>query len=271
MSQENYVKTVLKKFNMEECKPVSTPMNASEKLLKVELSREEYQEMKNVPYSQAVGSLMYLAVSTRPDIAYAVSCLSQFNNCPAKCHWSAVKHVMRYLKKTQHFSLKFFKTGQDLHGYVDSDWGGNVIDRRSYTGYVFLLGGAPISWEARKQKSVALSSTEAEYMAMCEASKEAVYLKRFFKDINFEKSCQNTVVLYCDNQGAQKLVKNPVYHSRTKHIDIRHHYVREIYEKKEIDIKYIPTNDMVADIFTKPLFKMKHELHITKLGIDNSC
>ncbi|XP_035210361.1 secreted RxLR effector protein 161-like [Stegodyphus dumicola] len=181
---------------------------------------------------------MYLSMATRPDITYAVNLLSQFNINPGKEHWHAAKRILRYLKGTQDRGLIYTKTGKPLIAFVDAYWASNVDDRKSYTGFVYILTGSAISWESQKQRSVALSSTEAEYMALSEAAKETVYLRDFLKELGY--NIEHPTTIYCDNQGAQKITKNSVFHSRTKHIDIHHHFVREVYELGELDVQYIP-------------------------------
>lgn len=210
---------------------------------------------------------MYLAVATRPDLAYTVSVLSQFNHNHGKTHWCAAKRVLRYLQGSAEHALLFEKTEQPLIGYVDADWGADIDDRASHTGYVFKLAGAAITWESRKQRTVALSSTEAEYIALSEAAKEAVYLRTFLKEIGCQDQVTGMTTIYCDNQSAQKLMKNPVYHSRSKHIDIRYHYVREIFQNGDIDVRYISTQEMIADVLTKGLFKPSHEKCVKGLGV----
>lgn len=168
LCQEDYIDQLLFRFNMSQCKTAKTPMET--KLL---IPKDENYVLNELfPYQQIIGCLMYLAVLTRPDIAFAVGFLSQFNNCFSKEHCSYVKRILRYLKLTKHYGLKFTADGKSvIEGFVDADWGGNNIDRRSYTGFCFTLSGCVISWEVRKQKTVALSSSEAEYMALAEACK----------------------------------------------------------------------------------------------------
>ena len=138
------------------------------------LSFKEQNNVNNLPYQQLIGGLMYLAVLTRPDIAYSVSFLSQYNNCYNESHWKCVKRILKYLKGTKNYCLKYIKSGDVLTGYVDADWANDKCDRKSYTGFVFVLSGTAISWESRKQRTVALSSTETEYMALSDAAKEAI-------------------------------------------------------------------------------------------------
>lgn len=262
LCQKTFIKKILEKFGMENCKPIRTPLDANEKLISPRSLNKE--EMEKYPYQSLIGSLMYLSVSTRPDIAYTVSMLSQFNQNYSMEHWKAAKRVLRYLKGTADSSLVFQRTGENLVGFADADWGSCIQDRRSYTGYIFKLAGGAVSWEARKQRTVALSSTEAEYMALTEAAKEAIYLGRFLQEIGIH---EEKITIYSDNQGAKRLVENPVFHSRTKHIDIRHHFVRDVYKQKLIDIKYIPTADMVADILTKSLHGPKHDYFMECMGV----
>ena len=268
MCQKKYIDDVLSKFGMQVAKPMVTPLDGNVKLTKeMEPStEEESQEMKGVPYQSLIGSLMYLAVSTRPDIAYAVSALSQYNRNPGKTHWSAAKRVLRYLKGIRNHGLMFHKTGEDLVGFVDADWGSNADDRRSYTGFIFRIAGAAVTWEARKQRTVALSSAEAEYIALSDAAKETVYLRSFLSELGCLNPNSKSTVVYCDNQGAQKLMRNPVHHARTKHVDIRHHYVREVFERGELNVEYISTNEMIADILTKGLFGPNHRKCLKGLG-----
>lgn len=169
--------------------------------------------------------LTYLATCTRPDIAFAVSHLSQFNNCFDETHWKAAKRVLRYLKGTSNVGLSFGRTKEHLSCYTDADLPNNLDDRHSYTGYIFILNGCPVSWESKKQRTTALSSTKAEYMAISDAVKEAVYLRRFIDGLGFELPTK--LKIFNDNNGARKLAENPVFHARTKHIDVRHHYVRK--------------------------------------------
>ncbi|CAK9800955.1 Retrovirus-related Pol polyprotein from transposon TNT 1-94 [Anthophora plagiata] len=270
LSQQKYTEDVLTRFNMKDADPVSTPLETKQKLCKETepKTKDEIAELQKLPYRSLVGALMYLAVATRPDIAHAVSVLSRFNENYGKPHWNAAKRVLRYLKGTVEYGLVFERDKQDLTGFVDSDWANDMDDRVSYTGYIFKLAGAAISWESRKQKTIALSSTEAEYMALTEAAKEATYWKNFFAELGLRKGSEGPITVYCDNQGAQKLMRNPVFHARTKHIDIKHHYVREAHQNGIIDVEYLPTNEMPADILTKSLSGPSHKKLTWLLGIE---
>ncbi|KAH0820277.1 hypothetical protein GEV33_002514 [Tenebrio molitor] len=217
------------------------------KLLKSEEAPDE-----NLPYRELVGALTYLSTATRPDISFAVNYLGQFNNCYGKPHWTAAKRVLRYLKGTTKLGLTFFKKSQFLEG---------PNDRKSFTGYVFMLGGGPVSWDARKQKTVALSSTEAEYMGLAEATKEATYLRSFLIELGLDHL--SSVVVYEDNLGALKLAANPTFHNRNKHIDIKYHFIRDAVKEKILSLSHVSSAEMVADVLTKGLPGSRHQLFVT--------
>lgn len=262
LDQEKFIDSILKRFNMISCKTSDTPMEVNLKLEKAvnDNCGETY------PYQQLIGSLMYLSVLTRPDISYSVSFWSQYNTCFSETHWRHLKRLLRYLQKTKHFGLIFKKNDTDLHGFVDADWASCSIDRRSYTGYCFKLSGSVISYESRKQRTVALSSTEAEYMALSEACKEAIYLKKLMSELGvYDKN--KPLSLFSDSQSSLKLAANPLFHKRTKHIDVRHHYTRECVANKEIQINYLQTSSMPADLLTKGLCANKHYKFLDMIGI----
>ncbi|UYV66787.1 hypothetical protein LAZ67_4002857 [Cordylochernes scorpioides] len=208
-----------------------------------------------------------IEVSTRPEIAYAVSALGQFSNDPRRQHWNAAKRVLRYLKGTSCLRITYRKSNEALHGYVDADWGGNLVDGKSHTGIVYFLARGPIAWESKKQQTVTLSSTESEYIALCEAGKEAVYLRALLDEMGFGELLNGPTVLKTDNQGAQQLARNPVNHARTKHIDIKWHYIRSICSDGLVEVIHTPTQENVADILTKGL--PRKVTSNTFLGIEN--
>lgn len=256
LDQSNYIKRILDKFKMSDCKPAYTPMEVG-----LNLEKGENKDCQN-DYRSLIGYLMYLAVCTRPDIAHSVSYLSQFNNCYTECHWKAAKRVLRYLKGTLDYRLTYKKGNMNIIGFTDADWGADHLDRRSYTGYVFYLGNSVVSWESRKQRTVALSSTEAEYMAISDSCKEAIFLQTFVCECTGMK-CK--IDLYNDNQSAQKICISTLSHSRTKHIDIRHHFVKDLINKKIVNLCYLCTEEMLADIFTKSLTKEKYVKFVNRL------
>lgn len=190
----------------------------------------------------------------------AVGVLARYCSDPTEQHWSGVKRVLRYLKGTISSGLVFHKDSRaiDLIGYSDADWAGDHNDRRSTTGYIFKLAECPISWSSKKQQTVALSTTEAEYMALSAAAQEATWLQQLLLDLRIETA--KCVTILEDNQGCIALAKNPVFHSRSKHLDIRHHFVREKLVGGTLKLVYCPSEEMVADILTKPLSNAKFQL-----------
>lgn len=221
--------------------------------------------MSDVPYQQLVGSLLYIAQGTRPDIAWAVNNVSKFNKNPGQAHWIAAKRILRYLKGTANAKLRFTREGSSTFvGFCDSDYAGDSEDRRSCSGYSFLMQGGSISWCSKKQQTVALSTTEAEYMALSTTVQEALWLRQFFNEFGAEN---HGTIINCDNRSALDLASSNGYHARTKHIDVRHHFLRQHVESQEIVLNHVGTNDMVADVLTKPLFAEKHLACSKGLGI----
>lgn len=266
ISHKQFICELLKEHGMAETRACSTPLDPGQRFKRcADCSNCSLVDSKG--YQSLIGSLMYLGISTRPDITHSVNKLAQFNTNPHIEHLAAAKHILRYLFSTVNTKLVFKKTGEKLVAFADADWAGSCDERKSYTGFTFILAGASISWESRKQQTVALSSTEAEYMALSTASKEAVYLRNFLTELGFEKFIEGPTVLNGDNISSQQLVKNPMHHAKTKHIDIRVHYVREIYNKNLITLQYVPTDDNISDIFTKNLNKQKHVGLSQQLGL----
>ena len=210
---------------------------------------------------------MYAMLATRPDLAYAVGALSKHAACPGQAHFAALKRVYRYLRRMTDTRLVYRRTTDiSLLGYVDADWAGDVNDRRSVSGYTFVMAGAAISWSLKKQTSVALSSTEAEYMAAAAAAKEATWLQILFSEIK-PSLTRMPVKLLIDNQSAMSLAKNTTFHKRMKHIAIHHHYIREKVDEGEIVLEYLPTAEQVTDILTKPLSRAKHVRFAEGMGL----
>ncbi|GJZ73524.1 retrovirus-related pol polyprotein from transposon TNT 1-94 [Tanacetum coccineum] len=252
LSQKSYVKKILQRFNMQDCKPISTPFPTNIKLSsKMSPSSEkERMEMSRVPYASAVGSLMFAMICTRPDIAHAVGVVSRYMAEPGKKHWEAVKRILRYIKGTSDVALCYGESGLTVKGYVDSDYAGDLDGSKSTTGYVFTLSGGIVSWVSKLQSVVAMSTTEAEYVAAAQASKEAVWLKMLLEELGHE---QEKITLFCDNQSALYLARNPAFHSKTKHIRVQYHFVREKVEEGTVDMQKIHTDDNVADYMTKAI------------------
>lgn len=260
LNQTSYVKKILEKFSMIDAKAVTVPLAAHFLLSKDQSPKTETEmkSMKSVPYSNAIGSVMYLMVSTRPDIAYAVSCLSRYMSNPGMTHWEALKWLLRYLKGSVDIGINFSKCvdGVKLVGYVDSNYANDRDKRKSTTSYVFTLCGSCISWKSQLQHIVALSTTESEYVAATEALKEAIWLKGLIHEIGFLK---DNVVVFSDSQSSIQLCKNPVFHDRTKHIDVKFHFIRDIVEKGIVNLEKIPSEFNPADMGTKclPLEKFR--------------
>jgi len=265
LSQRAYLAKILDNLKMQDCKPVATPMDLS----KLTPAEKEYasSEADRQWYAGAIGSLMYLMLGTRPDIAFAVSCLSRFMSNPTSAHITAVKRVCRYLKGTQDLELVFRGDLCPLSGYTDADWAGDTATRRSTSGYIFNLGSGAISWSSKRQPVVALSSCESEYMGETQATKEAIWLRRLLAGLLGHEEPMATVI-FGDNQGAIALAKNPQFHARTKHIDIQHHFVREKQAEGEVDVQYTPTERQIADGLTKALPKDVFEAFRKALGLE---
>ena len=253
ISQEKYTEDMLKRFHMASCKPIATPMALNEKLQQ----EDGAEKVDGKIYRSLVGSLIYLT-HTRPDICHSVSLISRFMSEPSKLHFAAAKRILRYLQGTKQLGLRYKKEeGSKLIGYTDSDWAGSLDDRKSTSGYIFCLGTKPISWSSKKQKTVALSSAEAEYIAATDAACEAVWLKRLIEDL--QQGDNDPTIIHCDNMSAIAMTKNPVFHARSKHIELRHHFIRDLVNNGEITMEFINTDDQPADIMTKAVTKDKLE------------
>jgi hypothetical protein len=252
LSQHAYVDTILERFRLVDAKPASIPMHVGA-LLSSDQSpstHEETSEMAEIPYQRGIGSLMYAATSTRPDIAFAVSILSQFMRNPGRTHWEAVKDVIRYLKGTASVKLTLGAKAEGLEAYVDSDWASQP-HRHSMSGYTVLLHGAPVAWSSRKQSLIALSTAEAEYIALTAVAREVLYLRSLLTELY--EPVKLPIPVYCDNQGAIALASNHKFHARTKHVDLRYHFIRKQVSDGIFDLQYCPTEENIADAFTKAL------------------
>lgn len=225
--------------------------------------------VEDIPYRQAVGALLYATQCTRPDIAFSVSKMSQFMNCYSVAHWQGVEQIIRYIKSTKNLRIKYTRHNETnkrniLLGYSDADWASDVDTRKSQSGYVFYLNGGPISWASNKQSTVALSSVESEYIALSSATQELVYLRQLLEDIGYPQS--SPTVIYEDNQGAIQLADNHgTYSKRTKHIDVRHHYLRDIIKNGWLLVRHIPTESQNADVLTKALVASKFRVGCAQL------
>ncbi|SGY28204.1 BQ5605_C083g12992 [Microbotryum silenes-dioicae] len=262
LSQEQYLKDVLARFGMSDAHPVATPMQPDLRL-EVELQPTPFPDRTR--YLQAIGSLMYASTGTRPDLAYTVGYLARFSRAPSTAAWGAIKHAFRYVAGTLSHGLRFAHgASPPLVGYSDCNWGACLSSSKSTMGYNFIYAGAAVSWSSRLQSRVADSTCDAEYLGLSHAGKEAIFLRQLFGELGLSSS--EPVLIYGDNQGANALTKNPVFHARTRHIRLREHFVRDMVSLGDIVIQYITTSEMTADIFTKALSRDLFARHRGRLG-----
>nr|GAT51524.1 predicted protein [Mycena chlorophos] len=229
---------------------------------------EDIASMKNIPYLHILGAVAYLAVATRPDIAYAVGVLARFSKNPGWKHWQALKRVLRYLKGTIDKRLTFGSiqsTGELFTTYSDADHGGNPDNGRSTSGYVVMMGGGAISWSSRLQSFVTLSTTEAEYVAAVSAGQEILWLRNMFSKLGYQQKDSSRLLI--DNQSTISVAKNTDHHGRVKHLDLRFYWLRDIIAEKTISVAHCGTLEMVADIMTKGLGREKMIKALSMLGL----
>jgi len=270
LSQAAYVERVLERFGMSESRPAPTPMvqdftNISSRLAS---SEEERLEMAKVPYRQAVGSLLYLARHTRPDICFAVSALCRVAHDPGRHHWVAAKRIMRYLRATPHHGVPLGdvdETKGALVAYSDADWAGDATDRKSTSGYLIMLHGAVVAWRSSKQTIVALSSTEAEYVALSDCCRVVARVRNL---LNALGEPITRALVYEDNTSTMRWTEKGGM--RTKHIDVKRHYIRGAVERNEVQVQYCPTDDMLADPMTKPLGRDKVSKFVRDIGMEDA-
>jgi hypothetical protein len=274
--QHRFIKSVLQRFGMQDCNGTWTPMDARPPAEFTPLDSES-QHL----YQSLIGSIMYIMLGTRPDLAFTVSALSKFSASAGQIHLTLAKRVLRYLHKTIDMGITYSRTGSDIQqlqptsnaslvGYTDSDWAGDTSDRKSTGGFVFLLAGGAISWRSKKQTIVALSTTEAEYIAASEASREALWLQGLIGNLTRLTTTSFQVVpttIYTDSTGCLAQVQNARHHDRTKHVDIKYHHVRDLVERHLIQFQQCSTHEMVADVLTKPLGRTLHWQHLPRMGL----
>lgn len=256
--QRKYALDVLKRFGMEDCKAIYSPLVPDSKLH----SDEGGVEVNETYFKRLVGSLMYLT-STRPDFMFIVSYISRYMAKPTELHLQAAKKALTYIKGTMNYGI-CYKRGEDekLVAFTDGDYAGDVEDRKSTSGYVFLLNSGAVSWSSKKQPLVTLSTTEAEFVATGACACQAVWVRRILEKLGYEHEGSTTIM--CDSSSAIKLPKNPVMHGRSKHIDVRFHFPRDLVRDGIINLDYCGTKVQVADIMTKPL-KLEDFLKFRKM------
>jgi Reverse transcriptase (RNA-dependent DNA polymerase) len=270
LSQRQYVLDILERFGLADCNSVTTPLDPSVRLSSAQspTTPEDIEAMRSVPYLQAVGALMYLAVATRPDIAYSVGVLARFSKNPGPLHWKAVKHLFRYLKGSLDYKLTYsglHPSSELFTTYTDADHAGNPDNGRSTSGYVVKMGNGAVSWSSRLQTIVALSTTEAEFVAATSAGQEILWLRNLFTEFGYNMDTPST--LYIDNQSALSVAKNPEHHGRMKHLDLRFYWLRDEVEQGRIKVAHLPTDLMPADILTKALGRVKVGEMVDMLGL----
>ncbi|KAI5344133.1 hypothetical protein L3X38_012010 [Prunus dulcis] len=262
--QKKYATTLLSRFGLNECKPVSIPLVTSEKLSKDDGSGLASEEQ----YRRIVGSLLYLT-ATRPNIMFATSLLARFMHCPTSKHLGTAKHVLRYVKGILDYGLEYVKGKVAvLIGYCDSDWSGSVDDSKSTSGYAFSFGSGVFAWASVKQNCVALATAEAEYISASEATTQAIWLRFVLED--FGELQTEATPLHCDNISAIAITRNPVFHQKTKDINRRYHFIKDALQEGTVDLICCPTNEQLADIFTKALAKDHFCYLREKLGVKSA-
>ena len=257
LCQKLYIINLLAKFNMTDCNPVLTPVEVGFDVpeLYTERTVEEAKEMEKVPYREAVGSLVYAMTYTRYDIAFAVSIVSKFMQTPKPIHWSMVKRIFRYLKGTTDLAIFFGGVENkelNLKAFADASYASDVNSRKSITGILIRAFGGMVAWSSKRQGTVALSTTEAEYMGLASVTQEVIWQRQLFKDLGFLDEMEPTIIAQ-DNQGTICLASDPTNHTRAKHIDVRHHFLRECIDEGKVKVEYCPTKEMLADMCTKAL------------------
>lgn len=258
VSQKKYANEILSRFQMENSNSASTPVEFGLNLTK----DHEGKKVDNTFFKQIVGSLMYLT-GTRPDIIFSVSLISRYMESPTEMLLLAAKRILRYVRSTTEFGLFYKKEDESgLIGFTDSDYAGDQDDRRSTSGYVFMLGSTAVLWLSKKQPIVTLSTTEAEFVAATCCASQASWLKKILEELQFKQHEATTI--FCDKSSAIKLSKNPVLHGQSKHIDVRYHFLRDLTNDGLIDLIYCKSEDQVADVLTKPL-KLAMFLKLRKL------
>ncbi|KAI3689133.1 hypothetical protein L2E82_47082 [Cichorium intybus] len=270
LSQGTYLEKVLKRFSMETSKKGELPIQNNAKLSKTQSpsTDEEIAEMSRVPYASAVGSIMYAMTCTRPDVAFALSMVSWYQGNPGRAHWIAVKNILKYLRRTK--NMVFVLGDSDtlrVEGYTDASFQTDRDSGWSQSGWVFLLNGGAVTWKSSKQETVADSTCESEYIAASEASKEAAWLKNFIGDLGVVPSIQEPLELFCANEGAVALTKEPRDHGKSRHIDRKYHYIRHRVEEGHLLVKRVSSEDNPADPLTKALSRIKHNQHARSIGL----
>ncbi|KAF7345159.1 Retrovirus-related Pol polyprotein from transposon TNT 1-94 [Mycena sanguinolenta] len=270
ISSRAYLERVLERYGMSDCNPKSTPLPLGAPIIasKEPLSDHEREFMADKPYREAVGSIQHAANTTRPDLAFGVGRLATCVGNPRPEHWKATQHMLAYVKGTLDYKITYRRgggSGIKPIGWVDSDYGSDLETRRSTSGEVFMMSGGPVSWSAKRQATVALSTVEAEYIALTRSAKQAMWMYSFLDELQMPQ--ERPAILYGDNMGAAALAKDAKGHARVKHIDIREHYIRERVAANDIEIHHVESASNLADLFTKVLPRDAHLALVRALGL----
>ena len=270
LSQSVYIDKVLLRFSMEESKKGFLPLSHGVVLSKDMCPKtdEQKERMSRIPYASAIGSIMYAMLCTRPDVSFPLSLTSRYQSDPGEGHWSAVKSILKYLRRTKDAFLVY--GGDDelvVKGYTDASFQTDHDDFRSQSGFIFMMNGGAISWKSSKQSTVADSTTEAEYIAASDAAKEAVWIKKFITELGVVPSISGPIELLCDNNGAIAQAREPRSHQRSKHILRRFHLIRDIIGRGDVKVSRVPTEENIADPLTKLLSVKHHDRHTRTMGI----
>jgi hypothetical protein len=265
--QQKYAAEILSRFGMENCNKVCSPIVPGCKLIK----NENGKACDAKQYKQIGGSLMYL-LATRPALAYSVCLVARFMDRPTEMHFAAIKRIMRYVQGTLKYGIMYKHVTDGslkLQGWSDSDYAGDLDDRKSTSGYVFMLGTGAISWSSKKQPIVTLSTTEAEFVAAASCACQCIWLRSILNHLKVDQS--SSTLIYCDNSSSIKLSKNPILHGRCKHIDVRFHFLRDLTKDGTIELIHCRSQDQLADLMTKPLklesfCNLRESLGITELA-----
>jgi hypothetical protein len=259
LEQSSYIDSILTRFRCESSNGAPTPLDKDSPPLTLSdcpTSASDIKDMATVPYREAVGSLMHVMVCTRPDLACAVGVLSRFFQNPGRLHWRAVLRVLKYLKRTRMYGLRYQKSEEsdivgNLHGFCDADWAADRDNYLSTSGWVFIMNGAAISWQSKRGRSPAQSSCEAEYVAERMATQEVCHLRNILGELGMNPL--KPIPLFSDSQSAIHLTKNPVFHEKSKHIALKLHLSRHLQRDGQMSLQFVPTSAQVADVLTKPL------------------
>ncbi|PKI69339.1 hypothetical protein CRG98_010273 [Punica granatum] len=269
LSQALYLDKVLKRFNMQDSRRGLLPMRHGIHLSKAMSPKTpvEREKMSHVPYAPAIGSLMYVMLCTRSDIAYAVSMTSRYRSNSGPDHWTAIKNILKYLRRTKEIVLVYGGGELRLDEFTDSDFQSDVDDRKSISGYIFTCNGGAVSWKSSKQETTADFTTEAEYIAASDAEMEAVWIRKFVTELGVVPSISSPVELYWDNTGAIAQAKEPRSHQKSKHIEMIYHIIREIIGRGDVAVQKVALVDNVADPLTKAMTQQQLEKHLEKMGL----